>query len=170
MVLLEGESAKSIFNDDGVLSYSITDFGRIFSHFNNKWCKLHLTECGYYCVNIAVSRNKNKRKKIHRLVAENFLPKIDPTKIQINHKDHNKTNNHVSNLEWCTSQENIEKYFKFSEGNYIRSHRNKFLTWEDVTKMRELMSNGLSYRKAAAMFGCNRQHASDIARNRKWKI
>ena len=42
----------------------------------------------------------------HRLVAITFIPNTDSKKIFVNHKDGNKQNNHVSNLEWVTSQEN----------------------------------------------------------------
>ncbi len=43
---------------------------------------------------------------IHRLVAETFLPK-HPMRDEVNHKDGDKTNNHVNNLEWVTRQENM---------------------------------------------------------------
>lgn len=43
---------------------------------------------------------------VHRLVATTFIPNSDPKKIYINHKDGDKQNNHVSNLEWVTPQEN----------------------------------------------------------------
>jgi sulfur relay (sulfurtransferase) DsrF/TusC family protein len=49
---------------------------------------------------------KNIHKKIHRLVLESFMG-INNEKSQVNHIDGNRWNNHINNLEWCTSSENI---------------------------------------------------------------
>lgn len=59
---------------------------------------------GYWGVNLW-RNGKCVRKKVHRLVAENFLPNPDGMKY-INHKDEDKRNNIVTNLEWCTSAYN----------------------------------------------------------------
>ena len=48
----------------------------------------------------------NRNKSIHRLVAETYLPN-DNNALQVNHKDGNKENNHVDNLEWVTQSENL---------------------------------------------------------------
>ena len=70
---------------------------------------------------VVLSRNgKVKAKNIHRLVAETFIP--NPKKLpQVNHKDENKYNNKIDNLEWCT------RIYNMNYGNVrkkiSRSHR-----------------------------------------------
>ena len=59
---------------------------------------------GYLCVSL-YKEGKMKFVKIHRLVAEAFLDNPDNLP-QINHKDEDKTNNHVNNLEWCDAKYN----------------------------------------------------------------
>lgn len=60
---------------------------------------------GYRRVTLQWGASK-KYRKVHRLVAEAFLPNPDNLP-QINHKDEDKTNNHVDNLEWCTAKYNL---------------------------------------------------------------
>lgn len=59
---------------------------------------------GYLIVNLC-KNGKRKHKKVHRLVTEAFIP--NPNSLpQVNHRDEDKTNNNVENLEWCTSKYN----------------------------------------------------------------
>ena len=62
-------------------------------------------ECGYQCVSLWICGKKYTRK-VHRLVALAYVPNPDD-KPQVNHIDEDKTNNHVSNLEWVTAKENM---------------------------------------------------------------
>lgn len=70
--------------------------GRVLKPFNNK---------GYHQVEVCIF-GKRKKKSVHRLVCESFLPNPE-AKPQINHIDGVKTNNKLENLEWCTSKENM---------------------------------------------------------------
>lgn len=67
--------------------------------------KPRISKHGYYYVNIYKNNNR-KTVKNHRLVAEAFIPNPE-NKPEVNHKDGDKLNNKISNLEWVTSSENI---------------------------------------------------------------
>lgn len=76
----------------------------ILNPISEKIRKTHKTTAGYEYVVLSF-KNKHKTLLIHRLVAEHFLE--NPKKLQcINHKDENKSNNYVDNLEWCNYQYN----------------------------------------------------------------
>ena len=84
--------------------YSVTKDGRIYSHISNRFLKEYNHNHGY--LSTAFHKDgKSHSKLIHRVVAEAYLPNPDnlPT---VNHKDGDKTNNNVSNLEWCSYADN----------------------------------------------------------------
>jgi len=87
--------------------YQVSSFGRVKS-FRKKEPHL-LSTCvgkhGYCVVLLYDSNGQRKNERVHRLVAQAFIP--NPNNYPyINHKDENKTNNHVENLEWCTAEYN----------------------------------------------------------------
>lgn len=65
---------------------------------------------GYYAVNTMV-KGKQKHFYVHRLIAKAFIPNPE-NKPQVNHKDGNKLNNEIDNLEWVTSKENVRHAYK----------------------------------------------------------
>jgi len=86
----------------------VSTYGRVKS--NNKLLKGCISHDGYTI--ISISDNKiRKNIRIHRLVAKCFLNNLDNKEI-VNHKDQNKENNHINNLEWCTSSENAIHFYK----------------------------------------------------------
>ena len=83
-------------------SYWISNLGNVKS--KRKQLKLTINKDGYYIVNLS-KKGKSKVFNVHRLVAIHFIK--NPNNLeQVNHKDENKLNNCVSNLEWCTLQQN----------------------------------------------------------------
>ncbi len=81
--------------------YSVSSDGRIKR--GNKVLK-HQKTRGYHIVSLSI-KGKEINKYVHRLVAENFIPNPNNKK-QVNHRDGNKDNNCVFNLEWVTQSEN----------------------------------------------------------------
>ena len=78
--------------------YYITDDGQVIR--NGKTLQPVLNAYGYYKVTLS-KNGKRYEKRINRLVAEAFIP--NPNNLPcVNHKDENKLNNNIDNLEWCT--------------------------------------------------------------------
>ena len=86
--------------------YSVSNFGRIKSNYANKEriLKPHTNHYGYLMVSLQIDKTK-KTCSVHRLVAQAFIPNPDNL-LEVNHKDEDKTNNCVDNLEWCTTEYN----------------------------------------------------------------
>lgn len=114
-IKLEGEKWRDIVGYEGY--YMVSSFGRVISLgrtipcFNGiRYKKPYLLTIskashGYSKVIFSV-KNIHKSLNIHRLVAQAFIPNPD-NKPTVDHIDRNKTNNHVSNLRWCTLIENM---------------------------------------------------------------
>lgn len=98
------ETIKPINHSPG---YFISDSGNVFSEKYGRRISLKQSEHkGYRRVALS-SNNKRKIYPVHRLVLEAFIPNLEE-KPFINHKDGNRKNNWVENLEWCTAKENMK--------------------------------------------------------------
>lgn len=85
--------------------YSASADGRIYSHKTERWLKPNISRNGYESVEL-FNEGVGKRMFIHRLIAITFIPNPE-NKEQVNHKDENKRNNSLENLEWSTRRENM---------------------------------------------------------------
>lgn len=122
---------------------SVSKDGKIYSNISNKLLKTTVSKNGYEEI---VIQFKNPRRcrtfLVHRLVAETFIPNPE-NKPQVNHKDGNKLNNNVNNLEWCTQKYNnmhaISNGFLVKNINGILQNNvnNRKLTIEQVRIIRQ---------------------------------
>lgn len=94
--------------------YAISNKGRCYSFCSNKMMKAVDNGAGYMSYRLAAYVYKGEY--IHRLVAKYFIPNPE-NKPVVNHIDHNKSNNCVENLEWCTAKENTAAGIKAGKIN-----------------------------------------------------
>lgn len=117
------ENWKDIKGYEGI--YQVSDKGRIKSlNWNKtgkkKLLKIHVSKKhGYSEVHLS-KEGKDEVPRVHRLVAQAFIPNPDNLP-QVNHKDEDKTNNNVDNLEWCTAKYNTN----YGTGKQRRAEKRK---------------------------------------------
>ena len=114
---------KDIPNYEGL--YQVSNLGRVKSLKRKKYdinskkiifvgkdiiLKNIINEKGYFKVCLR-SNYKNKFYKIHRLVAQAFIPNPNEY-IEVNHIDGNKQNNCINNLEWCSHKHNMKEAYR----------------------------------------------------------
>lgn len=93
--------------------------------YRGKLLKQNISKFGYCRINLTHAQ-KREYFFVHRLIAQSFIP--NPNNLPfVNHKDFNKINNHVNNLEWITGRDNIHHYYNTIEStsNYIGVHKLK---------------------------------------------
>lgn len=138
--------------------------------------KQHENSNGYLRVSMRLDGDeKNKNYLVHRLVAKSFIPEVDG-KPFVNHKDGDKHNNTVENLEWCNKSENEKHAWKIGLKKDIATkgerHGMHKLSENDVLYIRKNHKrNGgkLKTGDLAKQFSVNPQTITDIISNRIWK-
>lgn len=132
--------------------YEISSYGRVKSLKRNIILIPKKEPTGYLRCNLYLNKNM-KTVSIHRLVAQAFLPNPDGLP-QVNHRDEDKTNNRVENLEWCT--------VKYNNDYGTRKEKVK------MTKLRSGYWTGLSDKERRKIY--HREHMENLSYKEKRKI
>lgn len=106
---------------------------------------------------------KGVKFPVHRLVAMAWHPNPN-NKPHVNHIDHNKSNNHYSNLEWCTAKENV--HHSLRAGKY--DGHNAKLSYEQVRRIKATPLN-ISSSKVATMYNISSSVIRHIRQGKTWK-
>lgn len=155
--------------------YAITKDGRVWSYpkgRNNKngmWLKPFFHHCGYHLVCLTDGSVNKKTHLCHRLVAEAFIPNPDNLP-QVNHIDGDKTNNAISNLEWCDNSYNTQHAYDTGLKKAVKgeTHGSAKLTENQVRTIRTLFRLGITQQKIADYFGVAQKTISKIFHRKTW--
>lgn len=128
---------KDIENYEGL--YAITSCGKVWSYKSKRFLRPATDKSGYLYVGL-YKDGQRKMYKVHRLVAEAYIPNPDNLP-QVDHIDNIKTHNYLNNLQWITNRDNNRKsknkpILQYDlEGNFIRE-------WPSATDVgKEAQSN-----------------------------
>jgi hypothetical protein len=146
-------------SEDGVVT---SHLGRVLSH--------QVDTKGYHRVVLQSGRKHRLHTGVHRLVALCHIPNPD-NKPEVNHRDGNKSNNHASNLEWCTPAENVEHSIKLGLAQYPTGFaaRRARLTPELLDTIKTMLANGDRQVDIAAATGISQPVISQVKRKtRDW--
>lgn len=160
--------------------WEINEFGYIRGVKSKKEKHTFLHKQGYICTHFK-KNGKSYNRKVHRLVALTFLPQPDPELLKlceskwpykpcVNHIDHNKLNNHVSNLEWCDVAMNNKAAMDKGVIPPLKGQLNgrSKLTDEEVHEICRLYEEGLSPKEVVALKGISQQQATKIRAGFNW--
>ncbi len=155
--------------------FKVSSCGRVFSKRSNKILKQHLSKNGYMTVAVRIGGRNGQAYcfKIHRLVAEAFIPNLE-NKPMVNHIDNNRANNHISNIEWCTAKENAQHCVK--SGNHPRlsgeDNGQSKLTKDQVEYIRKVFKphdKEFGARALGRKFNVNKTTILSVVNNESWK-
>lgn len=150
----------------GFPQYEASPDGRVRSLLSGKIMKQSANWKGYMRMGLRVGFNKPVEVKVHRLIALAFIPNPE-RKPEVNHLDGNTKNNHASNLEWATSQENyahavaIGKQTAATNPNKIQK-----LTPADLAQCRKRHAAGETFSALAREFGMQPTNMARAIRGR----
>ena len=137
--------------------YSVTDTGIVYSLKGNKKELIgKISNSGYREV-VINHKGKKKYLLVHRLVAENFIYNEFKART-VNHKDGNKLNNSVDNLEWCSDSNNL-----------IHARDNGLLKIKIDKKISEQIKNEIgTIREIAKKYGIGKTQVGYIKQSKRW--
>ncbi len=176
------ENKKEIYYDlkgfEGI--YVISKLGNIKTKTTNsktsgrkptgKILKQKISNSGYLTIPLRKEK-KQKNYLVHRLLCIQFLENPENKKC-VNHKDSNRTNNNLENLEWCTHSENNSHAHKFGgQKIYVgEKHSQNVLTEKKVLSIREKYNTTkISMNKLAEENNCSKSAIQAILERKTWK-
>ena len=156
------EGKYDITSDGDVISLNYSGTGK------EKILKARADNKGYLRV-VLHKNNKPYEHKIHRLVAEAFIPKIED-KNYINHINGDKADNRIENLEWVTLSENTKHAFDTGlKSHKGEKHPQSKLKEQDIYEIFNLYYKGYKRKQIAPIFNVSHYTITDVLNRKSWK-
>lgn len=146
--------------------YYVSSEGLVFNSYKNV-VKQFDNGKGYKYVVFRYG-GKVKHEYVHRLVATAFLPRKNGCS-EVNHLDGNKSNNSVSNLEWCTRNRNVQHAYDYGLAPQGTKKWNSKFSDSDLLLIFELREQGLLQREIALQLGVCQSTISAVLRGRYYR-
>ena len=169
----EGKNRVAILGYEGL--YEIDMNGNVYSILKTNSRRIGIVKpfinnSGYFRIALYDILGRRRVYYVHRLVAFTFIKNPMPDKQRfVNHKDGNKENNSVENLEWCTQKENIRHSWEHGlQSGKGEKHGCAKLKQHQVNEIRENKFN-LSQKELALKYHVSQPTISAILRNKLWK-
>ena len=161
---------KRLYINDEPTMYLINDEGQVYSEITHKFLKPFKNPQGYYLVDIC-HKGKSYTGQLHRLVALTFIP--NPKHLEtVNHKNGNKGDNSVKNLEWMSRLDNVRHAWRtgLAKPRYGVNNPANVYSEEQIHRVCQLLEVGyLNHRQIAEICGVNVTLIRDIKFRGKWK-
>lgn len=152
--------------------YYITPRAEVFSTARGKLRQLKFPydkSCGYRRGTMIDDNAQDRYMLLHRLVALTFLPETFSEEKEVNHKDANKLNNDLSNLEWVTRSENLKHAYSYNLLNVTgESNPRALLTEKDVLDIYNRLVSGEKNSVLAKEYGVGRSTIINIKERSAW--
>lgn len=144
------ENWKRIQDYEGL--YEVSDKGRV-RDLKGNIKPMYKNNKGYLCLSLYVN-GKTYHPTIHRLVAKTFIENLNNYP-QINHKDCNKLNNDITNLEWCNQRYNYDEGMKTFQYSKNENHFYSKLKNSDIPMIYNLYKLGFTRVTVSRIFNIN---------------
>ena len=154
---------------DGYENYSVSSEGQVRNDKTGRILKAYRMKNGYFRVDLR-KKGEVKHFRVHRLVAQAFIENDSPlTKTQVNHINEDKSDNRACNLEWCSTEYNVnygnrnKKISEAKKGKY---------TGENNPRCRKiiLLNTGEVFdyiKQASEKYGVNSGHICNCCRGKR---
>ena len=150
-------------------NYGIDEQGNVFSFKSNQFIRPIMARVikgnknqAYWSV-ILKKEGKSYQRYIHRLLAQTFIFNSEK-KATVNHKDGNRLNNNLDNLEWTTQKENVDHALDILH----TFQANRKLKSEDISIIFQMRKKGIRYKEIAKQFNVSHHQIRSIIHGRQW--